>query len=217
MLAPPTDTIPDLLLRNIPRNVLMAVEEGLTVGAGRAYAAARGMDEGHLPHIVGQLRHFHMNEAFHRALAANEAAPSPIRGSGVVTGRTGVTTLARFNAREGVWNSGKRSQTRRQMSLANASIEPLVQPELFREYVPPADAVVFFVACFANTLHISPEAPVSIQLAVPDRFMQRWLFKESLSSFVERYGVAPAQQSDAAIPKLKKNLNKQQDKDGTTE
>lgn len=113
----------------------MGIEEALVVGAQRAYVAARGMDDGHLPSVVGQLRHFHMNESFQRALAVNDASPSPIRGNAIVTGRTGVFTLARFNIKEGLWVNGRRSQTRRQMSVANMAIEPLVQPELFADYV----------------------------------------------------------------------------------
>lgn len=33
--------------------------------------------------------------------------------------------MARFNTKYGVWNSGRRSETRKQMSLANAAIEPI--------------------------------------------------------------------------------------------
>lgn len=215
MPQPTQETIHDLLVKNVPREVLMGVEDALAVGAQRAYLAARGMDEGHLPHVVGQLRHFHMNEAFQRALAANGAEPSPIRGNGIVTGRTGVFTLARFNILEGFWINGRRSQTRRQMSLANMAIEPLVHPELFSGYQPPSDAVAFFVACFSGNLNIQPESPVSIQIAVPDRHMRGWLFKEPLEQFLKRYDQTPMGQDDLAVPKLKKNIGKQLDKDGT--
>ena len=68
MTQPIQETIYDLLVRNIPRELVMALEEAKLVGAQRAYVAARGMDDGHLPSVVGQLRHFHMNELFHRAL-----------------------------------------------------------------------------------------------------------------------------------------------------
>lgn len=216
MHQPTKETIHDLLVKNVPREVVMGVEDALAVGAQRAYVAARGMDEGHLPHVVGQLRHFHMNEAFQRALAANGAAPSPIRGNGIVTGRAGVFTLARFNIPEGFWINGRRSRTRKQMSLANMAIEPLVQPELFSGYQPPSDAVAFFVACFSGNLNIQPESPVSIQIAVPDRHMRGWLFKEPLEEFVKRYDQMPVGQHDLAVPKLKKRIGKQQDKDGTT-
>lgn len=215
MALPTKDTIPDLLVRNIPREVVMGIEEALSAGAQRAYTAARGMDDGHLPSVVGQLRHFHMNESFQRTLAASAASPSPLRGNRIITGRAGVFTLARFNIKEGLWINGRRSQTRKQMSLANVAIEPLVQPELFAEYVPPSEAVVFFVACFAGTLQIQPESPVSVQIAVPDRNMQGWLFREPIDAFVKRYDQKPVTgQDDLAMPKLKKNVGKQ-DKDGT--
>ena len=215
MPQPTQETIHDLLVKNVPRGVVMGVEDALAVGAQRAYVAARGMDEGHLPHVVGQLRHFHMNEAFQRALAVNGAEPSPIRGNGIVTGRTGVFTLARFNIPEGFWINGRRSHTRRQMSLANRAIEPLVQPELFSGYQPPSDALAFFVACFSGNVNIQPESPVSIQIAVPDRNMRGWLFKEPLEQFLKRYDQTPVDQHDLAVPKLKKSIGKQQDKDGT--
>ena len=217
MASPTKETIPDLLVRNMPREIVMGIEDALLVGAQRAYAAARGMDDGHLPSVVGQLRHFHMNESFQRALAAGDASPTPLRGNGIVTGRAGVFTLARFNIKEGFWINGRRSQTRRQMSMANKAIEPLVQPELFADYVPPSDAVAFFVACFAGLLHTQPDSPVSIQIAVPDRNMQGWLFREPIDAFIKRYDQAQeSMQDDLAMPKLKKNIGKQ-DKDGTTQ
>ncbi len=217
MTNPAEKTIPDLLMRYIPREIIMGIEEALAVGAQRAYAAASGMDDGHLPSVVGQLRHFHMNESFQRALAMNNASPSPIRGNAIVTGQTGVFRLARFNIKEGLWVNGRRSQTRRQMSMANKAIEPLVQPELFANYEPPSEAVAFFVACFSGSLHIQPESPVSIQIAVPDQYMQGWLFREPIDTFLKRYDQKPAsQQDDLAMPKLKKNIGKQ-DKDGTSQ
>jgi hypothetical protein len=93
----------------------------------------------------------------------------------------------------------------------------LVQPELFSDYESPSEAVAFFVACFAGSLHIQPESPVSIQIAVPDRNMQGWLFREPIDAFAKRYDQKPvSQQDDLAMPKLKKNIGKQ-DKDGTTQ
>lgn len=216
MGRPTQETIHNLLVKNVPREVVMGVEDALAIGARRAYVAARGMDEGHLPHVVGQLRHFYMNEAFHRTLAANGAEPSPIRGNGIVTGRTGVFTLARFNIPEGFWINGRRSQTRRTMSLANMAIEPLVQPELFSGYRPPSDAVAFFVACFSGNRNLQPESPVSIQIAVPDRHMRGWLFNEPLDRFLTRYDQTPMGQDDLAVPTLKKNPGKQQNKDGAS-
>lgn len=215
MKIPVQDSIHELLVRNIPREVVLGIEDALIVGAQRGYAVAHGMADGHLPHAVGQMRHFHMNESFHRALAVGDASPSPVRGNAIVTGRTGVFTLARFNISESVWTNGRRSHTRRQMSMANQAIEPLVQPGLFEDYAPPSAGVVFFVASFSKSLHQSPEAPVSIQIAVPDRYMRGWLFRERVGAFVQRYEQKPAAQDDLAVPKLKKKLGKQ-GKDGTS-
>jgi hypothetical protein len=210
-------TIPALLVKNISRELILSVEEALDIGAERAFSAAVGMDDGHLPHVVGTLRHFHMNETFHTALVVNNSSPSPIKGNGVVTGRTGIFTVARFNIPEGFWINGRRSKTRRQMSYANKAIEPLVQPELFNNYETPTEATVFFVSCFSRSLHIHPTRPVSIDIAVPDREMRGWLFRESVSEFLKRYDQAPVKQSDLAVPKLKNNIKKQKDKDGTAE
>lgn len=216
MTNPLQMTIPDLLVKNIPRDLIMGIEEALEIGARRAYAASLGMDKGHLPSVVGQLRHFHMNESFQRALAIGSAEPSPIRGNSIVTGRTGMLKLARFNIKDGIWINGRRSCIRRQMAMANKAIESLVQPDLFESSGSPSEAVVFFVACFSGSLHIEPESPVSIQIAVPDQYMSTWLFRESISGFVKRYDDKPvAQQSDLAIPKLKKNIQKQVN-NGTT-
>lgn len=215
MALPLKETIPNLLRRDIPRQLLLAVEEAFIVGAERAFAAARGMDDGHLPHVVGHMRHFHMNETFHQALAVNGAAPTAIRGSSIVTGRTGVFTLGRFNAKDDLWNNARRSQRRKELALANAAIEPLVQPELFGAYVPPTEGAVFFVACFAGSLRIQPERPVTIQVAVPDRSMRHWLYRDSLEAFIRSYDEVVAEQYDLAQPKLRKDIGKKIKKDGT--
>lgn len=216
MPQPNQEAIHDLLVKNIPRELVMGLEEAKLVGAQRAFAAARGMDDGHFSNALGQLRHFHMNESFHRALTVAGASPSPLRGNQIVTGKSGIFTLARFNTKYGVWSSGRRSETRKQMSLANAAIEPLVQPGLFSSYVEPSQAIVFVVACFTGSMHSQPEIPVSIEIAVPDRYMRNWLFREPIDAFIKRYDQqSVAGQDDLAVPKLKKDIGKQQDKDGT--
>ena len=207
------ETIPAFIVRNVSRSLVMAVDEALNAGAQRAYAAAKGMEEGHLPHAVGQMRHFHMNEAFHRSLEVEQADPTPLKGNSVVTGHAGVVRLARFNIKGYFWTNGRRSQTRRQMALANKAIEPLVQPDLFGIYRPATEAVAFFVACFSESLQEQPETPISIQIAVPDPEMKGWLFREPLDAFLQRYEAKPSQ-ADLAMPKLKRNIGKR-DKDGT--
>ena len=202
MKGVPPDSIPKLLIENIPRELLMAIEDSLIAGAQRAFNASKGIAEGHLPHALGQLRHFHMNEAYHSALAAGKASPTPINGNGVICGRAGKFNLARFNTRSGVWNHGRRSETRKRLAEVNRALEPLVQPELFREYVEPSIATVFIVACFTG-VRFQPETPLDIHIAVPNRDMRGWLFRESLHAFMNRYYQGPPMQIDGAKPKLK--------------
>ncbi len=208
MINSSQDSIPALLIRDISRDLVMAVEEALIVGAQRAFKTSTGMDKGHLPHALGQLRHFHMNESFHRALEVGSASPSPVKGNSIVTGRTGIFTLARFNISHGVWINGRRSRTRRQMSAANKAIEPLVIADLLDEYVTPSAATAFFVSCFSGSLVFQPDVPISVQIAVPNKDMTGWLFREPLQKFLQRYEEIPTSQEDLVMPVLKKSKKK---------
>ncbi|GAB1594754.1 hypothetical protein [Lysobacter claricitrinus] len=203
MFQPSTASIPSLLVRDLPRELVMGVEDALRQGAYRAYGAAHGRENGHLPNVLGQLRHFDMNEGFHRALAAAHAQPTELRGNDLVLGRAGIFTLGRFNITSGCWLNGRRSHTRRHLALANQALEPLVQNVLFDQYREPPVAVAFFVACFSGSPRVQPEAPVSISVAVPDRDMRGWLFRESISTFLERYEPQVGEQVDLAKPKLR--------------
>lgn len=206
MAATPPDPVPELLVQHLPRSLVLGIDEALTAGAERAFSAAGAMADGHLAHALGQLRHFHMNQAFHGALAASDASPTELRGNDIVVGQAGIVRLARFNIHEGFWINGRRSLRRRQLALANAAIETLVQPQLFGAPPTPTDAVAFFVSCFSGSLREQPERPMSIQIAVPDRTMRYWIFKEPLDAFVQRYEAAPELQVDEATPKLKRGV-----------
>jgi len=181
----------------------MAVEDALRQGAFRAYHASAGREDGHLPNVLGQLRHFDMNEGFHRALTAADAQPNAIRGNELVLGRSGIFTLGRFNIATCCWLNGRRSHTRRHLALANQALEPLMQPSLFDHYTRPSAAVAFFVSCFSGSPRVHADGPVSISIAVPDRDMRGWLFRESLTTFLERYEPVVGEQADLAKPKLK--------------
>jgi len=134
-----------------------------------------------------------------------------LQGNQIVTGQTGIVRLARFNIRSGCWNSGRRGAQREQMALANAALELLVQPDLFDDYVRPSEVVAFIVSCFSP---MQPQ-PDSICIAVPDRSMRGWLFREPMSALIARYdAAASAKQVDKAKPKLKKGIGKQQGNSG---
>ena len=201
------DNVANLLMQHIPRDLLMGVEEALFAGALRGFKAAEGMHDGHKATVLGQMRHFHMNEAFAEALAVAGGNPTPIKGNAIVVGRVGVFALSRFNISGNIWNNGRRSRTRREMSEANRAVEPLVQPELFEPVQPITAATAFFVAGFSGNKLVSPDSPIGLDIAVPDSRMQSWLFRESLQKFIGRYDIAPIQ-VDTAFPKLKAGIIK---------
>lgn len=197
------ESIATLLVRNIPRDLVMGVEDALKAGAQRGFGAGASMSSGHRSHAVGQMRHFHMNEAFWDALSVAGTEPTPIQGNRVVKGRSGVFTLGRFNISNGVWNNGRRSRTRREMALANRSVEPLLTRDLFGPYEPATNATAFFVAAFDRSVQDSLAVPLSIDIAVPDHKMEGWLFRMPVTLFLELYETAVTTQPDMAVPKLK--------------
>ncbi|WP_408600507.1 hypothetical protein [Pseudomonas sp. PLMAX] len=197
-------SIPELLIQNVPRNLIMGAEDALEVGALRAYLATKDMDKNHRKNALGQMRAFHMNESFEEALRAADAVHIPLKGNGVVVGQAGIFKFGRVNMSSTLWNNIRRGAIRRQLAEANQAMTQLVQPSLFAPE-PITTGTFFFVACFSGSLTSHPEVPVEIHIAVPDAEMKGWLFRESLSKFLTRYDEAP-QQVDLAKPKLKTGL-----------
>ena len=176
------------------------------------------MNSGHRSHAVGQMRHFHMNETFRDALEVAGTNPTQIKGNRVVIAKAGIFALGRFNIANGVWNNGRRSRTRREMALANLSIEPLVMPDLFETYQPATKATVFFVGVFDRSVQDTMAVPMSIDVAVPDHELKGWLFRMSTTDFLALYEsetVADVQ-PDLAVPLLKAGINLGQDKKSGT-
>lgn len=203
------DTIPDLLVANIRRDVVLGLEEAMNVGAQRGYAAAKGMNSGHLNSVLGQLRHFHMNESFHNTLSMGGLSPTPLCGNNIVICQSGIFTIARVNTKYRDWSSIRRSKIRKQMSLINEAIDQLVQPQLFSDYRRPSKAVVFIVSCFTDTLDVQPDTPFSIEISVPDRNLKNWVFQEEIGLFMHRHDhTQAANQEDLAMPKLKKSVRR---------
>ncbi|HBP0855500.1 hypothetical protein LER27_28680 [Pseudomonas aeruginosa] len=198
-------SIADLLIHNVPRNLVMGVEDACDAGALRAHLVTKDMDDKHRKNALGQMRAFHMNELFDEALQAAGAVHTSLRGNGVVVGKSGIFKFSRVNMSSAMWNNCRRSAIRRQLAEANQSMTQLVQPSLFAQE-PITTGTFFFVACFSGSLTIQPEKPLEIHIAVPDAKIEGWLFREPLSQFLARYDEAPTQQIDLAKPKLKPGL-----------
>lgn len=201
-------TIASLLVQHIPRDLIMGVEDALFIGAQRGTSAGAGMNPGHRPHAVGQMRHFHMNETFRDALEAAGTNPSQIKGNRVVIAKAGIFALGRFNISNGVWNNGRRSRTRREMAMANLAIEPLVTPDLFDTYQPATKATVFFVGVFDRSVQDTAAVPMSIDVAVPDHELKEWLFRMPTTDFLALYESQTITdvQPDLAVPLLKPGI-----------
>jgi hypothetical protein len=209
MSKPEQPTIASLLVQHIPRDLIMGVEDALLVGAQRGNSAGSGMNQGHRSHAVGQMRHFHMNETFRDALEVAGANPTQIKGNRVVTAQSGIFALGRFNITNGVWNNGRRSRTRREMAMANLSIEPLLTPDLFDTYLPATQATAFFVGVFDRPMQDITAVPLSIDIAVPDHELKGWLFCMPIPQFLNLYETQNSneQQPDLAMPLLKSGIS----------
>lgn len=203
-------SIAQLLVRDLPKDLPHGIYDGFLAAAKRAYNSSKTMNIGHIRNVLGQNRHFELNEAFHTVLNAQELEVSDLKGNKIVQGKVGIWNLARFTANDDKWLSAKRSSLRRELAKLNISIESLVYSDLFKQDEKPIVGTVFFVTCFSKNLQAAPQ----IYLAVCDHQMNNWLFVEEIMAFSNRYEInINGQQIDNAIPTLKKR----KDKDGTLE
>lgn len=201
--------IPKLIVSNVPRGALDSISEALYAGAYQAHKDCRSRAEGHLPSVLGLARHFWMNETFYEALSASGLSPSALAGNRIVTGTSGIVTIARFNTKEARLEKGRRSKSRLKLAEANRIVESLTQPGLFESRPSaPTSLAAFFVASFAASPQMLPEKPVKIEIAVPSINMDKWLFCEAIEHLMARYE-APVLQADRVRPKLKKSAQNQ--------
>lgn len=203
------DNLIQTLVTYLPRDLCMAIEDGLNSASLRAFTDTAQRDVGHRASCLGISRHQQQNEAFALALDSNRIARNPLRGNDIIVGRVGPLLLGRFSVNSSNWNNVRRSQRRLNMAQSNLWLERRVQPELFDQTRPGEEArlAVFFVSVFSGSLAIQPEQPLAIQIAVPDSSLTSRLFCEPLSKFAARFNDAAAQE-DKARPRLKKAAEK---------
>jgi len=210
--------VAEYLRAYLPRALVQSIGQALVAGATRGYAAAKHMQEGHQANVLGTMRHFHMNEAFSDALQLMQVKATPLQGNNLVIGENGPVRLGRFNLSQGVWNNARRSKSRRVMAMANASVEANIYGDLFGQPPEVTAMSVFFVAVFSGSRHVSPEAPVSLEIAVPAQDMKSWLFRENLTHFIDGYTVIEDnnEQIDLAVPRLRIVLSDKKNNDDDT-
>lgn len=200
----PKQILIELFVRNIPRDLVLSMDEALVVAGQRAFLAEAGTEIGHLANALGQSRHFKSNETFHAALKAGNCSPTPLNGNKLVIGRSGIFNLARFTTTPGVWNRAKCSKTRRDISQLNRNLQVAMHGDLFEEASPEVTTVsAFFVSLYSGSTTYLPEAPLSIEVAIPTRNMDGWLLREPISTVLGYYDAKPTAQVDLAKPTLK--------------
>lgn len=205
--------IPNTLVSNLAKDLVMGINDALYAGAERAFLRAKHDATGHRASILGNMRHWCMNEEFFKTLLANGCSPSPLKGNNLVTGKSGIFNIGRINDNNVSWNNLTRAKTRQQLAEHNRFIESLIQPGLFDNPQNIPTATVFFLARFSGSFVEQPESPISVELVVPSHDMRSWLFRESIGLFLGRYE-QEVLQTDKAFTKLK---SKKIQKDGTEE
>lgn len=172
------------------------------------------MDAGHKTAAIGQMRHFHSNEAFRDALEAGGANPTTLKGNQIVVGQAGMFSIARFHSDIGI-QGGKKSKARKHMSEVNKVVEELVVPDFFQQKRAATNACVFFMS--SSNKHYNgqeDQSPLSIiEIGVPSPDMTGWIFHETIEIFLRRYeAVEPAQEDNLAV-RLKKSATKRDDQE----
>lgn len=213
-----SEIIANLLVRDIPSDFILAVQEGFEVASHQALDKVRGMHEGHIKNALGQQRHFEQNEFFYKALTAQNMAVSELKGNSIVIGKVGIWNICRATANDENWHSVKRSRSRQLLAQKNLFAENLVYGNLLEDNDKIAsEGTVFFITSYSGSMNYHPERPVSIQIAVCDSQMEHWLFIENIEDFLMRYSIADKSVADPQIDLAKPTLKSKDKKHGTLE
>jgi hypothetical protein len=200
-----------LIMEHVPRDVFMACEDAYHDGDERGRAQSSSFANGHRPSAAGQIKHFRINEAFHEALDAQGAEPTPLKGTRLVIGRLGIFNIARLNVPGHKWVSLRRSATRKALAELNDSIQrKYVQGDFFTDAAAPSGGTIFILGVMdgLDENNIAQLTQVMVALPAPD--MKSWLYIRTVSDFVSLYDQAGnAGQVDNAQPTLKKLPKKQ--------
>lgn len=207
--------IASLIMEDLSKDTLMAIEDAFNAGAKQAYNDSSKASKGHLANLMGQNRHFFMNETFHAALTSSSVRVNPLAGNSIVVGEVGKLRLVRMNIPQGRWEQARKSRLRKELVKTNKMLLDCYQVNLFEEntsiecqYENIESLAVFFIAYFNGYISEDAKTPYSIEIVVPDHQCRTLLFRENINSFQERYNVAAIEQEDKAFPKLKEKIAK---------
>jgi len=201
--------IADLIVEQVPKQLLMAIIDAVYVGSIRAYDASKKKSQGHRATALGFERYLNLNETIHEVFEANGCSPEKLSGNRIVEGHIGIFTIVRESYNDNRWKRLFRSKRKQTLIAENSFVERIVQPDLFSNGTDVPKATLAIVCRFSGTLQNQPEAPLSIELVVPSSDGKQWVFHEPLEVFLTRYDIAPSQE-DKAFPGLKKGVIKRE-------
>jgi len=202
-----------LIMKNIPRDALMAVEDAYFSGDAKGRSRAADFETGHRPSAAGQNKHFSINESFFDALLAHGAKPSPLRGTKLVIGRLGIFNIARLNVPGHQWVNLGRSATRKKLADLNQAInKKFVQADLFGEAPELVEGTIFIIGVMDGTDANNMSQLTQVMLALPAPNMESWLYMSTMADFQKLYDEVDAVvQVDSAKPILRIITKKQTD------
>jgi len=130
-MSPNPEAIAALLIANVPRDLVMGVEDAFAAGALQAFGLTKDVSKKQRKTALGYMRHIQMNERFSDLLEASNAELISSQGNRVIVGVAGMFKFARLNMSTTNWNRPTRSTIRRELAEANEAMSQLVQPSLF--------------------------------------------------------------------------------------
>lgn len=203
----------DLIIQNIPRDALMALEDAYASGDQKCVTHATLFVKDHRSSGAGQNRHFFNNENFHEALMAHGANPTRLCGTRLVIGRLGIFNIARLNVPGHKWVKIKDSKTRKDLACYNLEIErKYVQSDLFdkaKSFV--ANGTIFIIGVMDGwDKEIGIPRLTQVMIALPAPNLESWIYIKPLKEFIKLYSLPETViQQDNATPILKVQPKKQ--------
>lgn len=206
--------IEDLLLKNFPRQFMIAAKDAILDADGRANRECMSFKAGIRPSQTGYAKHGRMNEGWHDVLLAEGGNPTPLKSNDIVVGQFGIFKAARHNVRHHEWFH-KKKLGKKHTEIAKLNTDILAQyvmPDFFKEKAEVTIATAFFVAVIDGVDKTGQPAVTEIQLCVPHPDLHGQLYTKSLTEFITLYD-RPAQQIDLARTTLRKQSKKQNGND----
>jgi len=202
-----TEKIAQILLGNLPKSLLVDIQERFAAAIERSWQVGGSTYVGHRSTVVGNLRHYFLNEALMHSLEESGSLHGGLRGNKVVVGSVGITAVARVHQGQAPWNNSKRSASKRKLCERNEPVTALMQPDFLQPVPVDVTELTVFLVTEGDG---SSERPAQVSLVVPDHNMdlRNPLFVESLTSFIHRYEQANVV-VDKAQPKLKTGIKSQ--------